>query len=110
MAFQVIIHDRATQDIRRQANYILAKGNREAAERFLESAEYTFAQLATTPNMGKVLSLILSDMKTIRQWRIKNFKDYLIFYQVQAEQVEVLRVLHGARDLENILPFLDEEV
>ncbi|MCE2718464.1 MAG: type II toxin-antitoxin system RelE/ParE family toxin [Dolichospermum sp.] len=52
----------------------------------------------------------LSDMGTIRQWRIKNFKDYLIFYKVQEEQVEVLRVLHGARDLEDLLPFLDEEV
>ncbi|MFN5952254.1 MAG: type II toxin-antitoxin system RelE/ParE family toxin [Dolichospermum sp.] len=52
----------------------------------------------------------LSDMGTIRQWRIKNFKDYLIFYKVQEEQVEVLRVLHGGRDLEDLLPFLDEEV
>ncbi len=80
MAFQIIIRDRATQDIRRQANYILANGNREAAERFLESAEDAFSQLVTTPNIGKALPLILSDMKTIRQWRIKNFKDYLIFY------------------------------
>jgi toxin ParE1/3/4 len=59
--------------------------------------------------MGKVVSS-LSDMGIIRQWRIKNFKDYLIFYKVQEEQVEVLRVLHGARDLEDLLPFLDEEV
>jgi toxin ParE1/3/4 len=110
MAFQVIIRDRATQDIRRQANYILAKGNREAAERFLEFAEYAFAQLAITPNMGRILPLLLSNMGIIRQWRIKNFKDYLIFYQVQEERVEVLRVLHGARDLEELLPFLDEEV
>jgi toxin ParE1/3/4 len=65
--------------------------------------------LAITPNMGKVVSS-LSDMGTIRQWRIKNFKDYLIFYKVQEEQVEVLRVLHGGRDLEDLLPFLDEEV
>jgi len=110
MAFQVIVHDRATRDIRQQANYILAKGNQEAAERFLESVEDAFSQLATTPNIGKVLPLLLDDMKTIRQWRIKNFKDHLIFYQFQEEQVEVLRVLHGARDLENILPFFDEEV
>jgi len=110
MAFQIIIRDRATQDIRRQANYILANGNREAAERFLESAESAFAQLATTPNIGRALPLLLSDMKIIRQWRIKSFRDYLIFHTVQEERVEVLRVLHGARDLENILPFFDEEV
>lgn len=40
MAFQIIVRDRATQDIRRQANYILAMGNRDVAERFLEFAEY----------------------------------------------------------------------
>jgi len=45
MAFQVIVHDRATRDIRQQANYILAKGNQEAAERFLESVEDAFSQL-----------------------------------------------------------------
>ncbi|WP_176453236.1 hypothetical protein [Pseudanabaena sp. SR411] len=48
MAFQIIVRDRATQDIRRQANYILAMGNRDAAERFLGFAEYAFAQLMTT--------------------------------------------------------------
>ncbi|MTJ28487.1 type II toxin-antitoxin system RelE/ParE family toxin [Aphanizomenon sp. UHCC 0183] len=109
MAFQVIVRNRATQDIRQQANYILVNGNRESGEKFLEFVEYAFAQLAITPNMGKVVSS-LSDMGTIRQWWIKNFKDYLIFYKVQEEQVEILRVLHGARDLEDLLPFLDEEV
>jgi toxin ParE1/3/4 len=109
MAFQVIVRNRATQDIRQQANYILVNGNRESGEKFLKFVEYAFTQLAITPNMGKVVSS-LSDMGTIRQWRIKNFKDYLIFYKVQEEQVEVLRVLHGARDLEDLLPFLDEEV
>lgn len=110
MAFPIIVRDRATQDIRRQANYILAMGSRDAAEMFLEFAEYAFAQLVITPHMGRVVPLVLSDMGTIRQWRIKNFKDYLIFYKVLEDRVEVLRVLHGMRDLEDLLPFLDEEV
>jgi toxin ParE1/3/4 len=75
MAFSIIVRDRATQDIRRQANYILAMGNRDAAERFLEFAEYAFTQLSTTPNIGRIVPLLLSNMGTIRQWRIKNFKD-----------------------------------
>jgi toxin ParE1/3/4 len=108
MSHSVIVRDRATQDLRRLANYILANGNREVAERFLESAEYTFNQLALTPNMGRFLMLL--DLQTIRQWRIKNFKDYLIFYRVDSDQVDVLRVLHGAIDLEEILPFLDREI
>jgi len=35
MAFPIIVRDRATQDIRRQANYILAMWNRDAAESLL---------------------------------------------------------------------------
>ena len=104
MTFRVIVRDRATQDLRQQANYILAMGNRDAAEKFLESAEYTFNQLATTPNIGKILQL--PDILTVRQWRLKNFKEYLVFYIVHEQQVEILRVLHGARDLENIMDFL----
>ncbi len=42
MAFQVIVRNRATQDIRQQANYILVNGNRESGEKFLEFVEYTF--------------------------------------------------------------------
>lgn len=75
MSLSLIVRNRATQDLRQQANYILAQGNRDAAERFLSSAESTFSQLTVTPYIGKVLSFALSDIGEIRQWRIKNFKD-----------------------------------
>ena len=110
MSYQLIVKNRATQDLRQQANYILVNGNSRTAERFLESTEATFAKLATTPGMGKVLRSISSRMGEIRQWRIKDFPDYLIFYRLQDDRVEVIRVLHGARDLEDILSNLDEEV
>ncbi|GAB4205838.1 MAG: hypothetical protein Fur006_62330 [Coleofasciculaceae cyanobacterium] len=52
MSYRLIIRDRATQDLRQQANYILVNGNTHAAGQFLELAEVTFAQLATIPKMG----------------------------------------------------------
>ncbi|MCW6048816.1 type II toxin-antitoxin system RelE/ParE family toxin [Lyngbya sp. CCAP 1446/10] len=110
MSYQLIVKNRATQDIRQQANYILVNGNARTAERFLQLAEATFAQLATIPGMGKIVRLVYSRMGEIRQWRIKDFQDYLIFYQIQDDRVEILRVLHGARDLEDILSNIDEEV
>ncbi|MCC3465388.1 MAG: type II toxin-antitoxin system RelE/ParE family toxin [Microcoleus sp. PH2017_06_SFM_O_A] len=78
MSDRLIVKNRATQDLRQQANYILVNGNARAAERFLELAEASFAQLATIPGMGKVVRLISSRMGEIRQWRIKDFQDYLI--------------------------------
>jgi toxin ParE1/3/4 len=110
MSYRLIIRDRATQDLRQQANYILVNGSSHAAGQFLELAEVTFAQLATIPKMGKIVRLVSSKMGEIRQWRVKDFKDYLIFYRIQDDQVEILRVLHGARDLEGVLSNLDEEI
>jgi toxin ParE1/3/4 len=100
---KLIIRDRATQDLRQQANYILGNGNVVVAEHFLQSAEATFAQILTVPRIGKSIDFGLERMGEVRQWRVKNFQDYLVFYRVEDEQIEILRVLHGSRDLADIL-------
>jgi toxin ParE1/3/4 len=110
MNYRLIIRDRATQDLRQQANYVLVNGNADAAVKFLEAAEATFSQLVKSPSIGKVTQLVISQLGEIRQWRIKHFQDYLIFYRVQDTTVEILRVLHGSRDLADILNQLDEEI
>jgi toxin ParE1/3/4 len=35
--------------------------------------------------------------------RRRSYRDYLIFYRITADRIEVLHVLHGARDYELIL-------
>jgi toxin ParE1/3/4 len=109
MSYRLEIKNRATQDLRLQANYILMNGSVDAAERFLSAAETTFAQLTKNPRMGKVTQLVVPRFGEVRQWRIKDFKEYLILYQVQEDVVEILRVLHGARDLDNLLNEPDED-
>lgn len=109
MNYRLIVKDRATKDLRYLANYILVNANADVAVKFLSSAEVTFAQLGKTPGMGKVTQLVVSTLGEIRQWRIKNFQDYLIFYRIQDTTIEILRVFHGARDLADVLNELDEE-
>jgi toxin ParE1/3/4 len=109
MSYRLIVKDRATQDLRHLANYILVNGNTDAAVKFLNAAEFTFAQLSKTPGMGKVTQLVESRLGKIRQWRIKDFRDYLIFYSFEDTTIEILRVFHGARDLADVLSSLDEE-
>ncbi|MHC5763193.1 hypothetical protein [Nostoc sp.] len=43
MNYRLIVKDRATQDLRHLANYILVNGNTDAAVKFLNAAELTFA-------------------------------------------------------------------
>ncbi|MBW4645720.1 MAG: type II toxin-antitoxin system RelE/ParE family toxin [Goleter apudmare HA4340-LM2] len=109
MSYKLVVRDQATQDLRQQANYILVNGNADVAVKFLLAAEMTFAQLAKTPGMGKVTQLVVSKLGEIRQWCIKDFKDYLIFYRIQDATVEILRVFHGARDLADLLGELNED-
>jgi toxin ParE1/3/4 len=110
MSLRLNIRNRATQDLRLQANYILVHGSPAKASAFLESAAVTFEQLRQMPQIGRVSQLVVSRLGEIRQWRLKGFKDYLVFYQVQDDLVDILRILHGTRDLEDILSSLDEEV
>ena len=39
----------------------------------------------------------------VRQYPVKGFSKYIIFYQIQPDTVEIIRVLHGAQNLEFIL-------
>ncbi len=92
----------AKRDLIEQADFI-AQDNLEAALRFLDAAEKTFTQLAKFPRIGKsrkVKSLVFAN---VRQFPITDFEKYLVFYRPIKGGIEVLRVLHGARDLKLIL-------
>ena len=84
-----------------QLTYI-AENNLDASDRFLASAEETFKQLAKTPQMGKLCQLPHPQLAGVRQQAIKGFRKYLIFYRFTETKVEILRVLHGARDIAEI--------
>ena len=99
MKYRLIVRDRATQDLRSQANYLLTHHSSESASRFLEAAEATFNQIAKTPRIGRVVQLASARFGEVRRWRIKSFADYLVFYVVKEAEVEIFRILHGAMDL-----------
>jgi toxin ParE1/3/4 len=80
----------------------------EIAERFLDAAKATLEELSRMPLMGSSRSYSAPELKDLRQWRIRGFTDYLIFYRPLSDGVEIVRVLHGKRNLAAIL--LDEEI
>lgn len=65
-------------------------------------------QLIQTPGIGKVVRFAPNRMGEVRQWRVKLFADYLVFYRVDDDRIDILRVLHGARDLAEILLQLED--
>ncbi len=70
-----------------------------AALRFLAAVEATLRILAENPELGPAREFDRSELLGLRFFPVKGFDKYLIFYRPFQRGIEVLRVLHGARDL-----------
>lgn len=76
--------------------------------RFVDAAERTFRKLAEFPEIGSPrLAFSHPTLAGVRVWPIEDFRDYLIFYRPAESGVEILRVLHGVRD---VAPLLEDDV
>src|SRR5262245_9134513 len=87
----------ALHDLGEIASFIAAD-NLDAAERFLAAAEAAFAELAALPSLGHAVVFQSELAHGMRVWRMEGFERYLIFYRMAGSSVEVVRVLHTARD------------
>ncbi|MBD2197894.1 MULTISPECIES: type II toxin-antitoxin system RelE/ParE family toxin [Calothrix] len=99
--FEIKKRPQVIRDLIDLATYI-AQDNLNVSDSFLIAAEATFKQLAKTPAIGKVCQFTNPNLADIRQISIKGFKKYLIFYRITESAVDILRVIHSARDIESI--------
>jgi toxin ParE1/3/4 len=74
-----------------------------SARRFLREAEATFQRLAVSPGIGVRYEPEDPLFQGVRCSPISRFKKYLIFYRPIEGGIEILRVLHGARDIQGLL-------
>ena len=91
----------AKHDLVERADYI-AQRNPGAAERFLAAAERDIQQLARMPEMGPKIRFNHPELQDLRFWPIRGFHNFLIFYRPTQDGIELIRVLHGAQDLESV--------
>lgn len=77
----------------------LGTDNPAAALRFLDSVEATLRLLVANPELGHARTFERSDLVGLCSFPVNGFDKLLIFYRPTRKGIEVLRVLHGARDL-----------
>jgi len=95
-----IVRPRADRDIDDLADSISEHSNLDNALDFLAEVYVTFSLLASQPEMGWPSKMSAPQLKSARTFRVSDrLSDFLIFYQPHASGVEILRVVHGARDL-----------
>jgi toxin ParE1/3/4 len=74
----------------------------DVARRFLHSANVSFQALAKMPELGAQRAFRNPRWSAVRAWPVKGFERYLILYRPLSDGVEILRVIHGARDIERL--------
>jgi len=100
LSFGYVVRPKADRDIDDLADYIAEHGSLDTALLFLSEVYETFALIASQPAMGWHCKVKHPQMKTARTFRVsERFADYLIFYQPYEDRIEIVRVLHGSRDL-----------
>ncbi len=100
MSLRVVHTSEALQDITLQADYYAAKENVVLAERFIESLKRTVQMLSVHPLLGKLAGYRHPKLTGIRFFLVRRpFEQHLIFYRIHHEQLDIVRVLHGKRDL-----------
>ena len=98
-----VVRPKADRDLEDQAYYYATEATPEVGHRFLVAAHDTFALLATQPNMGWQSRLKHRELKRLRVFRVKGFERILILYLPLLDGVEILRVVHGSRNLQALL-------
>jgi toxin ParE1/3/4 len=96
----VVIRPRAFVDLADIWAFI-AEDSVKHADRFAAFIDSQFRALARQPNMGRSRPELASDLRSFPVGR------YMIFYVPIPKGVEIVRVLHGARDIRSVLH--DEE-
>ena len=94
----VPIRPRADAEIDALADYIAADSP-DAAERFLDAVQKAFDLIGGQPGIGSRRYAHLPMWEDLRLWPVPGFERHLIFYVERPGHVDVLRVLHGARDI-----------
>jgi toxin ParE1/3/4 len=89
----------ADADVAGIATYIAAD-NPRAALKFVDAVFQHLQLLATQPELGRVRRFPGGKFPGLRSWRVRGFRNYVMFYRLAGRDVEVVRVLHGARDLD----------
>ena len=98
----VFRRDIALEDLADCAFYI-SDDDPGKADEFVDAFEESVARLAQMPYVGAAYSTENPALYGLRRWLIKGFEKYLIFYLVFEDTIDVVRILHSARDIASIL-------
>ena len=89
-------------DLLEQFVYFGEQESVRLAERYFAAMDETCALLVKQPRIGGTYDSGIPELAGLRRIPVKGFENYLIFYLPHSGGIDVIRVIHGVRDIENL--------
>lgn len=94
----------ASDDVVRQFRYYLVTLNLpEVAVRFRVAVRRTVQSLSEHPLVGSHYGSSKPQLQGVRTWPVAGFEAIRVYYLLDDDTIRVIRVLHGKRDIKEIL-------
>jgi len=96
------VADAAVADIIEQSDWYESQADYKLAERWENAVTAALLRIMKAPRSGQLCHLEKIQLRDVRRSFISGFPKHLIFYRFTDTELIVLRIVHGARDLEKV--------
>ena len=99
---RLVFSDAAIADILEQSDWYTDRSGARLAQRWQKAVTAAVTFVVRRPSAGAPCIFRSPALLGVRRTAISGFPKHLLFYRVDHEEVFILRVVHGARDLERL--------
>jgi toxin ParE1/3/4 len=99
---RIHLSDAAANDIIEQADWYEERANSRLGNRWESAVAQALLRIVKNPRSGAPCTFKASELRGARRVSVSGFPKHLIFYRVEKDALLILRVIHGARDLESL--------
>lgn len=93
----------AIRDLRELVGHLRRVSTQETSRRFAPAARATFERYDGMPGLGERHETANPVLAGLRVGRVDGFENYVLYYRPLKQGIEIVRVLHGARDADRAL-------
>jgi plasmid stabilization system protein ParE len=100
----VVLSPLAIRDLEETVDFYLDRQGPDLAMRYLAALRKSSSLLAANPHLGSGRKYRVTKLEGVRWLALTSpFQKHLIFYRVELEAIDVVRLLHASRNIEEIL-------
>jgi toxin ParE1/3/4 len=103
---RVVLSDVAVADILEQSDWYESQADHRLAKRRENAGTATLLRIVKAPRAGQLCHFKSEELFDVRRALIAGFPKHLVFYRIHDKELFILRVVHGARDLEGLELFV----